>query len=157
MRTKYRLYRLCSMSKARAIVLACRDALMLACFLLGLAAMLALAAGGCTSRANPSAPSADLEPSTSGYVPLHHNVPASMADSPEGPIWWLCATQPRMYVNPDGTRLAVEDHYLQSTQCPTVPNQLARIVPLQRPADRPGRSLACCVPTHSVGSCAPSP
>lgn len=56
-------------------------------------------------------------------VPAHHNIPATFAGHPEGPLMWLCATQPRQYVTPTGSSQYEEDHYLQYTPCPAVPIQ----------------------------------
>jgi hypothetical protein len=62
---------------------------------------------GCS--ANPAAPS-------TAYQPKHHNIPATFAGHPEGPIIYLCATQPRQY---EGHM--EEDHYLQYSPCPSEP------------------------------------
>ena len=76
-------------------------------FLLG-ALLLTLAAFSFVSCASPVAASA--------YVPQHHNIPATFAGTPEGPVIWLCATQLRGYGG-----VAEEDHYLQYSPCPVVP------------------------------------
>jgi len=57
---------------------------------------------------------------TSTVTPKHHNIPATMADAPEGPVYYLCATQPRQYTGPTGTTWE-EDHYLQPAPCPATP------------------------------------
>jgi len=69
---------------------------------------------GCAVRA----PFAPVE-----AAPLHHNIPATFVGHPEGPIVWLCATQPRRYVAPSGTVTFEEDHYLQYEACPVTPIQ----------------------------------
>lgn len=62
----------------------------------------------------PEAMRCDGDPCTTP-APRHHNVPASM---PDGSIVYLCATMPRPYVLPDGTRQYEEDHYISTTECP---------------------------------------
>lgn len=52
--------------------------------------------------------------------PLHHNIPATFAGHPEGPLVYLCATQPRVYTDATGAHLE-EDHYLQYAPCPETP------------------------------------
>jgi hypothetical protein len=58
------------------------------------------------------------------YIPLHHAIPATFRDHPEGPIVYVCATQPRLICddrnNPSHCERG-EDHYLQYEQCPEVP------------------------------------
>ena len=51
-------------------------------------------------------------PSAIGRIPLHHNIPATMAGSPEGPLYWLCATQLREYILSNGQHQLEEDYYL---------------------------------------------
>lgn len=83
-------------------------------------ALLVLAASACTN--SPSSPTA--VPATTAVAapaPLHHNIPATFAGHPEGPIVYLCATQLRSYTTPDGRVSVEEDHYLQYEPCPSVP------------------------------------
>lgn len=57
-------------------------------------------------------------------VPAHHNIPATFAGHPEGPVVWLCATQPRTYCTGSSNVCAEEeDHYLQYDTCPAIPIQ----------------------------------
>jgi len=63
-----------------------------------------------------------LEPSVHAQEqPLHHNIPATFAGHPEGPVIYLCETQPRAYRAPDGRTLVERDHYLQYSHCPATP------------------------------------
>lgn len=66
---------------------------------------------GCSLSTAPSAQ----------VVAQHHNIPATFKGQESGPIIYLCATQPRIYVTADGRRLTEEDHYLQYEPCPAVP------------------------------------
>lgn len=54
------------------------------------------------------------------FTPQHHNIPATFAGHPEGPVIYLCAIQPRIYVV-GGVSEQEEDHYLQYEQCPATP------------------------------------
>jgi len=63
------------------------------------------------SCAAPTTPTA-----ATSVAPLHHNIPATFAGHPEGPVIYLCETQPRTY---EGH--VERDHYLQYEPCPTVP------------------------------------
>lgn len=75
-----------------------------------LAAVLGMTAG-CSGVLHPSA-----------LGPRHHNIQATFIGHPEGPVIWLCATQPRTYTNPyTGESHEEEDHYLQYTECPVIP------------------------------------
>lgn len=49
-------------------------------------------------------------------APLHHNIPATMADDPSGRVYWLCETQSRGYSTGQE-----RDHYLQTSPCPDAP------------------------------------
>lgn len=75
----------------------------------------AVAMAGAMGCNNPVAP-ARIEAQVT--APKHHNIPATFAGHPEGPIIYLCATQPRRYEG--GME---EDHYLQYQECPTIPIQ----------------------------------
>lgn len=79
--------------------------------------LLAAIMGGCV-RQSPTAPvQAEVH-----YTPIHHNVPATFAGHPEGPIVYLCATQPRLVCDRDAYHCQRgEDHYLQYESCPIVP------------------------------------
>lgn len=82
--------------------------------------------GACSSSMVPTAPSVTqaapevVTPPviTAQIVPMHHNIPATMED---GSIVWLCATQPRNYIDAQGRTTLEEDHYIQRTQCPDQP------------------------------------
>ena len=45
------------------------------------------------------------------------------ATDPDGRVWTVCETQPRVYTTPDGRSETVIDRYLQSGACPTIPIQ----------------------------------
>ncbi len=79
-------------------------------------AVLAATAGACAQQLLGPEPIAIAQRSAQ-----HHNIPASFRDHPEGPIFWLCATQPREYIDPNGNHVIEEDHYLQNEECPLVP------------------------------------
>jgi hypothetical protein len=76
--------------------------------------------GGCSKA--PVAPSV-THVALAVPPPQHHNIPATFAGHPEGPVIYLCATQPRQYYDVDGHPVGVpeEDHYLQYEQCPNLP------------------------------------
>jgi hypothetical protein len=69
-----------------------------------LAAMLGAAAAGATE-----------------WRPKHHNIPATVLGHEEGPVYYLCATMPRIYALANGQPTIEEDHYLQSSPCPAIP------------------------------------
>lgn len=75
--------------------------------------------GACSQSLVPTAPStAEAQVITAKVVPMHHNIPAT---DPQGVVWWVCATQPRNYVDAQGRSTLEEDHYLQRTRCPETP------------------------------------
>jgi len=84
--------------------------------------LLALIATGCNAQ-SPAAPSAapvlQSDGSSIPGVPLltYHNIPATTAD---GVVWWVCATQPRLYCK-GGVCEKTIDHYIQSLPCPDKP------------------------------------
>lgn len=82
-----------------------KTALLLAC---------GLTIGACASTIGPSHVNA------ASSTPLHHNIPATFVGHPEGPIVYLCATQPRQYIVGNVTQWE-EDHYLQYESCPLIP------------------------------------
>jgi hypothetical protein len=53
--------------------------------------------------------------------PIHHNIQAMFAGQPEGPVIYLCSTQPREYFDGNRSLGLSRDHYLQYEECPTVP------------------------------------
>lgn len=73
-----------------------------------------------TTPPAPPAPPAGGGPGAGGPAgPIHHNIPATMAD---GTVVWLCETQDREYYDPRTGATGVErDHYIQSTPCPEEP------------------------------------
>lgn len=91
-------------------------------------ALVLMGAGAC--QGSPVAPQEVVKPA---YVPLHHNIPATFEGHADGPVIYLCATQPRTYLRPlPGSTLSSdhiqpmlqtteEDHYLSYAQCPAVP------------------------------------
>lgn len=72
---------------------------------------------------SPAAPSAapvlQSDGSSIPGVPLltYHNIPAT---TPDGVVWWVCATQPRVYCK-DGVCEKTIDHYIQPLPCPDKP------------------------------------
>lgn len=77
--------------------------------------MLLLSGLGCSVATAPEAP----KPL---YRPEHDNITATFTGHPEGPLVWLCATQPRSYqTGPHGLVMYEEDHYLQYVPCPATP------------------------------------
>ena len=67
----------------------------------------------------PTMPSASAQ----SVRPEHHNIPATFIGHSEGPVVYLCETQPRSYVLPNATVLVERDHYLQYELCPRTPIQ----------------------------------
>lgn len=52
-----------------------------------------------------------------------HGIPATGEGNPTGPVFYLCATQPRPYLSAAG-RMAYEvDHYISGQPCPITPIQ----------------------------------
>ncbi len=49
-----------------------------------------------------------------------HGIPAV---HPDGSIWQVCATQPRLYITNTGEHITQRDHYLQREPCPVEPIQ----------------------------------
>jgi len=62
-----------------------------------------------------------LTSGTAVAPPQHHNIPATFVNDPGGPVYWLCATQPRAYYTLNGGTMYEEDHYLTPQPCPVVP------------------------------------
>ena len=74
--------------------------------------------------ASPAAPTPAPTPSEGPLagIPLltYHNIPAT--DQRFGhAVRWVCATQYRTYVLPDGRTERTIDHYIQDTPCPDRP------------------------------------
>lgn len=86
--------------------------------------------GASACQGSPAAPTPQWKPA---YVPLHHNIPATFEGHADGPVIYLCATQPRTYLRPlpgstfdshtiqEMETTTEEDHYLSYQQCPAVP------------------------------------
>lgn len=66
-------------------------------------------------------PSAPSSVQAQGWTPLHHGIIATFVGHPEGPLVYLCATQPRSVTLPSDEVVLEEDHYLQYEPCPQVP------------------------------------
>lgn len=81
--------------------------------------LVAVIGASCGNTLAPTLQAEAVLPST----PAHHNIIATFVGHEDGPLVWLCATQPRGYWHPDGTRTWEEDHYLQYSVCPTTPIQ----------------------------------
>jgi hypothetical protein len=81
--------------------------------------LLATTATACSR--SPVAPTAPAQEVLRKVQPQHHAIPFTMAGHPDGPILYLCATQPRPYVGADGAQRAAEDHYAQTEPCPETP------------------------------------
>jgi hypothetical protein len=86
-------------------------------FVLVLLALASLFFAGCQNPTGPSKLTDTHEHIVRPmvHVPQHHNIVATFADHPEGPMIYLCATLPRP--TSDGY---AEDHYLQYDPCPIV-------------------------------------
>jgi hypothetical protein len=103
-------------------------------WVLGLLCALALTSSACNTQ-NPNAPTRlpmKNTPSTSPDVltatmqPIcadtAHNLPITFEGQETGPIYYVCATQPREYMDADGQNHTMEvDHYLSVNRCPTTP------------------------------------
>jgi hypothetical protein len=81
--------------------------------------VLLLVTVGCNTPTAPAAATMTIP------APLHHNIPATMAD---GRVVWVCETQPRTYLRPfpqdnprEWVRTTERDHYIQDTKCPGIP------------------------------------
>lgn len=123
MRTRMRLFAMCGVHPWAALwpswaPLQRHAALMVYAIVQVLILLMFVLLMGCTASPLAASPQVVTQPV---YVPLHHNIPASFSGREQGPIYWLCATQPRRYVRQDGTVLLEEDHYLQDAPCPTTP------------------------------------
>jgi hypothetical protein len=91
----------------------------------GLLVVAGLCLIGCERR-SPTAPETVTQPTPMENIPLaqplHHNIPATM-DTGEGLdiVVWVCETQPRIYIEPDGRQVSERDHYISRDRCPEVP------------------------------------
>jgi hypothetical protein len=103
---------------------------------LSLLCALALTSGACNAQ-NPNAPTS--VPQTLKNTPsaapdalwavkvptcanTAHDLPVSFEGQETGPIYYVCATQPREYISADGQEHTMEvDHYLSVNRCPDTP------------------------------------
>jgi hypothetical protein len=129
--TRYRLFRVCGFgygySVARSFHVPIRIARRMdsrmhgtwfGVIIIGMVMAWGMACNG--SPIGPERVMAETETIREIVIPLWHGMPASM---PDGSVVTVCATQPRTYGHPDGSRTTETDAYIvmHGAQCPTIP------------------------------------